>query len=342
MKKKQTHELLEVANSFYENAIQAYRRIPTKHRQKYNIDKKISQIRNKISETGSASLGEMGTVKTPSVNISEIVEASITHVKGKHSIEEALIFFAGLYLGPNYGELQNNVKENMQNNFIDSFIGSTHLSADGRVIGKIPPLNPNASEEDTNNKKILNGKLQQEFNLEVELIVKAHILPALQQILIEHIVTKEILMDLCHHSPLVPNGREYLLGHAFWLGFEYDFGSAVHLLCPQVEHIVRTKLKDIGAHTSNIDRDGIENENGLSTLMELPEAIQVFGEDLCFEIRSVFTDSLGPNLRNEVAHGLLDDDFSSSISAIYAWWMILRLVIHSIIGLKNSKEEFKK
>ncbi len=99
------------------------------------------------------------------------------------------------------------------------------------------------------------------------------------------------------------------------------------------------KLKEAGAHTSNIDRDGIENENGLSTLMDLPESIQVLGEDLCFEMKSIFTDSLGSNLRNEVAHGLLNDSSSSSISTIYAWWMVLRLVVHSLVGVSSSQAE---
>lgn len=99
------------------------------------------------------------------------------------------------------------------------------------------------------------------------------------------------------------------------------------------------KLKEADAHTSNIDRDGIEHENGLSTLMELPQASQVFGEDLCFELKSIFTDSLGANLRNEVAHGLLSDNSSLSISTVYAWWMILRVIVHSLIGKNGTNEE---
>lgn len=66
--------------------------------------------------------------------------------------------------------------------------------------------------------------------------------------------------------------------------------------------------------------------------MEMEEALKLFGEDLTFEIKSVFTDALGFNLRNEVAHGLLDDNTSSSIHTIYAWWMILRLVIRSLVN----------
>ncbi len=328
-----------VANSFYENAIQAFRRIPTKHRDDYNISERINEIRKKISVTGRESLGEMGVIKTPGVDLSDTMEASKSHVSGKQSVEEVLMYFAGLSSGPNYNALHSSAQESLQDNMISSLFGSTQMSSDGRVVGKTPPMNLNAGEGDQDNEAVLNRQIQQHFRIETQLVVEGQIIPALRQILIEHRVTKELLQALCHHSPIVPEDRGYLLGHALWLGFEHEFGSSIHLLCPQVEHIVRMKLKESGAHTSNIDRDGIEHENGLSTLMELPQASQVFGKDLCFELKSIFTDSLGANLRNEVAHGLLSDSSSSSISTVYAWWMILRVIVHSLIGKNGTNEE---
>ena len=92
---------------------------------------------------------------------------------------------------------------------------------------------------------------------------------------------------------------------------------------------MRFHLKQVGAKTTNLDKDGIENENGLSTLMDLPEAEIVFGKDLAFELRALFCDAFGPNLRNELAHGLLEEDDCHSPFAIYAWWFGLRLVFNA-------------
>ena len=61
--------------------------------------------------------------------------------------------------------------------------------------------------------------------------------------------------------------------------------------------------------------------------MELPETTKIFGEDLCFEIKALFCDPAGPNLRNNVAHGLLDDNACRSLYAVYAWWLGLKLVL---------------
>jgi hypothetical protein len=66
--------------------------------------------------------------------------------------------------------------------------------------------------------------------------------------------------------------------------------------------------------------------------MDLPEAEKVFGEDLNFEIKALFCDPFGPNLRNELAHGLLDDEAFQSVYAIYAWWFGLRLIFNTYLN----------
>ena len=114
-------------------------------------------------------------------------------------------------------------------------------------------------------------------------------------------------------------------------GFEWDFRSAIHLLAPQAENMVRQLLKRNRFVTTHIDQNGIENEMGLSSLVSIDGAREILGDDLWFELQAVFTDSLSANLRNEVGHGLLDDDTSNSLYSIYAWWMVLRLVVRNVI-----------
>ncbi len=179
----------------------------------------------------------------------------------------------------------------------------------------------------------------QNFQLNMQFMVQGSIVPALNQILMDFRVTRSYLIQLCELSPIVPKGREYLLASALWSGFEHDFRNSIHLLAPQVEHIVRVFLKNNGVHTTTIDKSGIENENGLSTLLKHEQAEEILGEDLLFELKAVFTESIGANLRNDVAHGLLDDQSSGSQVSVYAWWMILRLVIRSLFAPNKSNVE---
>ncbi|MFP5066190.1 DUF4209 domain-containing protein [Acinetobacter pittii] len=326
-----------VANSFYENAIQAYRNIPAKHRSKHNIEEKISNIRTKKFSSGQATIDEMVTFETEKYNISDLVESSIKHVTSKRNAQQALVYFCGLSQGANYQILRNNAKELLNNSVFESIFGKFKMSSDGRVIARIPRLKREVGLDDPENEVLLNSKMYEYFTNEVQIIVQGSILPALRQLSLEHRFTKELLIAICEKSPVVPDGRAVLIGSALWFGFEEDFSTAIHLLCPQLENIVRTELIKVGAQTRNIDKAGIENENGLSTLMNLPEAEIIFGKDLVFEIKCIFTESLGFNLRNQVAHGLLDDETSSTIATVYAWWMMLRIIINSLITGNSAR-----
>lgn len=145
----------------------------------------------------------------------------------------------------------------------------------------------------------------------------------------EHRARERDFVDLAAFSPIVPPDRQILVGKALFAGYDHDFLVALHLLVPQIEHLVRYHLQRAGAITAKLDADGIETEIGLSALMDIPEASKVFGENLAFEFRAVFSDAFGPNLRNQVAHGLLDDSECHSIYTVYAWWLTLRLVFNS-------------
>lgn len=319
-----------VANGFYEKAIQIYRKIPKKYRDENDIDSRISELRKKITITGQSALEEMVTFESGKIDISEHVQNAIDFVSNKESIENSLVYFAKISTGPNYKKLVECAKTILLGGDLSCIFGARYISNDGRIIAKTPAMNW-IDDSDPKNEVALLSKTHELFKIRVDLLVNMLILPALGQLWKEYRITKDLMIALCHLSPLVQEDRIYLLGNALWLGFEADFSSAIHLICPQLEHIVRTLLKDEKVETSNLDKDGIENENGLSTLMGLPKVEDIFGKSLSFEIKSIFTESIGFNLRNNVAHGILDDNTSASVEAVYAWWLTLRLVISSII-----------
>jgi hypothetical protein len=210
------------------------------------------------------------------------------------------------------------------------------MSRDGRVIAKQPAAG--FENAPTSDDPALWAQMVHDYQILINIVVHGGIWPALEVLLQEHRLREEDFIALASQSPIVPPGRERLFGKALYAGFDRDFTVSMHLLAPQIEHMVRFHLKNAGVKTTNLDIDGIENENGLSTLMGLPEAEKVFGKDLSFEIKAMFCDALGPNLRNEVAHGLLDDDSFQSIHSIYAWWMGLRLVFNTFWNAARKVE----
>ncbi|MFS1869901.1 DUF4209 domain-containing protein [Vibrio lentus] len=315
-----------IANSFYEQAIEAYRKIPNKHRTDRKINEIISKLKHKVTQSGAKILDEMSKIEIPMPDVSDIVDTARNHVSGKVETRTALLYFCGL-AGSNIETMRAEAAKTLEKSVFKSLIGMTHISQDGRVIGRSPAHNFEGDKEEYS--CAIYRQLIENYLFDMNFITGTSILPALDQLLEEHSFSREFLESLCFHSPLVPNGRERTLGLALWLGFEHDFSAAINLLCPQVEHIVRTKLKEAGEHTTTIE-NGIEHEIGLSSLVDKPKFVEVFGETVAFELKAIFAENLGCNFRNEVAHGLLDDNNGQSYYSVYAWWYVLRMICHSL------------
>jgi hypothetical protein len=317
------------ANSFYEQSIEAYRCIPNKFRDEYDIADRISTLRHKITLSGAKILDGLKTISVPMPDVTDTVESSRKHVSGKVDTHKALLYFCGLKgAGQDMETMQAEAAKSLDISVFKSIISMVHTSRDGRVIGHTPAHSFDKKEGEFNG--AIERQLVENYLFNMVFVTKVSIVPALWQLLSEHQFSREYLESLCFHSPLIPHGRERSVGLALWLGFENDFSAAIHLLCPQIEHVVRVKLKEAGEHTTTISH-GIEHEIGLSSLVEKSKFIEIFGEMFAFELKAIFTENLGCNFRNEVAHGLLSDDDGRSYYSVYAWWYVLRMICHSLV-----------
>jgi hypothetical protein len=317
-----------IANSLFEKAIQIYRDIPGKLRSAYRVDGLVAELRRQQSHAGVQVLDEMGVIRSPSMDITEFVEQSRKAVSGKQPIE-ALKTLANIHSGEQVDVLRERVLERMRAFPLQWIIESTTFSRDGRVIAKRPAMSLLATELSASDERAIQAAMVRDYGLFIGIAVQSAILPAVEVLRMEHRLREADFVELAQHSPIVPSGRAVLFGKALFAGYDGDFVTALHLLIPQIEHMVRIHLKQAGAATTTLDKEGIESENGLSTLMALSEVEAIFGKDLVFELKALLCDAFGPNLRNELAHGLLDDSDCRSPAAIYAWWLGLKLVFNT-------------
>ena len=321
-----------VAEHFYDQAIQIYRSIPRSERAKYGVNERIAELRAHLSESGEQS-DEMGVIITPKTDISQIVEDARNAVKGKE-LFEALKAFVNLDRGVNVKDLRERVIKRSQNS-ISALFFSVSMSQDGRGISKRPGINASPDDDEIG----IRSQMIQDYQIAVSLVVQVCIWPALEILLLEHRLQEADFINLSRRSPIVPIGRERLFGKALYAGYDRDFVTALHILVPQIEHMVRLHLKARGVSTTNRNSNGIENENGLSTLMDFPETKKIFGENLSFEIKALFCDPVGANLRNELAHGLIDYEACYSPYSIYAWWLGLQLVFNVFWNARHTSPE---
>jgi hypothetical protein len=313
-----------VAASFYENAIQVYRRIPRRERVTHDVDARLAQLHGELAEAGARSLEEMKSVSSPSIDISAVIERSRSAVQGKTPVD-ALAAFASIDNGANVEKMRAFAEKMLQEHPLQALFGSTHVSRDGRVVAKRPGMGLDGSES-KDYKVAVWGGMVNHYEMGLGIVVQGCILPALEALHLEHRISEQDFIAIASRSPIVPEDRSQIFGKALYAGYNYDFMVAIHLLVPQIEHTVRWHLKNVEVKTTTLGIDGIENEIGLSSLMELPELTKIFGENLTFELKALFCDPLGVNLRNELAHGLWDDDACRSIPAVYAWWLTTRIV----------------
>ncbi|MBP0634874.1 DUF4209 domain-containing protein [Cupriavidus sp. AcVe19-6a] len=316
------HPSAMAAAHFYERAIQAYREIPKKARDKFHVTSRIDALHKKVAEAGAAALDEMGTISGPPIDIAKWIQEAEQSVTGKHP-EEALAQLCRLAPIAKSGELREQAEKMLRESPMQAIVGATYYSQDGRVIAKQSPLSFDGGPEE---EAAIFEKMMWLHRMNIELHLQSAILPALAVIRAEHPLTWADFAFVVRQSGLV--SRDYVGAFSKMLlaGFEGDFLTSTYIAAPQMESFVRFHLKAAGGQTTVINQDGIETEVGLSTLVSMPEMTKVFPADLIFEVRALFCEATGPNLRNEIAHGLLPDESCASYGAIYAWWLMLRLV----------------
>jgi len=308
------------AGDALDKAIQVYRSIPRKHRPALGIDARISALQIERQDAGQQSLAELNQMMSPPTDISDMVSVAIERVVGKDEVD-ALHALATSWSGPKVAEVEQAARESIDRSFFKRLVGSrTTIASDGRIISKV------GGDQETSEARSLMIEMLEQFRFSRHLEVQGAIMPMLDHIAAEHQLNRDSFVTLARASRLVPPDHAQRVGKALHFGFVRDFETALQYLASEMESIVRYHLKSAGAVTIHTDPAGIQMEMGLSTLVRLPQMEPVFGKDLTFEIRALFCDQDGPNLRNDVAHGLVADGEGSDVDSVYAWWFMFRIV----------------
>ena len=303
-----------VAAHYYEDAIQTYRSVPRAQRDQHRVEERMGEIRERMEDSVKHIPDEMVMEEGSPVDLGEAVESAREVVKDK-APNDALWAFLGLDRVQEH-ELRETATDILRDYPWIALSSSTHLSEDGRVVGRdVVPVD---------------AQMMALYRTRQALVVSGLILPALDVLTAEHRFVEGDFIQWARVSTAVPPNRERIVGRALYLGYVRDFATAIHLLPPQVEHLVRFHLQSRGVTTTILEA-GVQSERSLGALMSIPEVTGIFGEDMAFEIRASFCHPLGGNLRNNVGHGLLDDRQFGTAEPIYAWWLALKLVLRSAL-----------
>ena len=208
----------------------------------------MAELQAQLGESGKKSLDEMSVVSTPEVDITQFVEDARNAVSGKAPVD-ALQAFVNLYAGANAKQLRESAIENLHSSSLLAMLPIQAMTGDGRVAAKQPGMELGATPADGNEERILYEMIHH-HSFAVTLVVQGRIWPALEVLLLEHRLREADFIHLAGQSPIVPVGRKFLFGKALYAGYDRDFITALHLLVPQIEHLVRFHLKQAGVKTT--------------------------------------------------------------------------------------------
>ncbi len=309
---------------YYENAIAAYKRIENKNKSSHGIPDKIKTLENAISEVGIKAVSEMIPVNVGKYDISKEKIDSEKHVSGYASLHDALLMYCNINEIPLNDQILNCAKilERQEKDF--QYSNYSYLSSNGRKVA--------TEESQLSKNETLDFDKVVYFNFIAEVTSTARLMPALNVINQQHNISLEQLEEYCQDCKSIPNGRSKIFAKGLHMGFNMDFSSAIHLLLPQWEHLVRELLKSNGYITIYRDDYNGTAELGLSSLLAMIDTEALFDENLLNDMKSILVSKRGANLRNELAHGLLSYEKAISPISVYWWWRSLKLVVECRIN----------
>jgi len=308
----------------YANAVGRIKNAIQELRQVGNASSYIGELHILLLKYQKGLPSQMVPIKSEFVIPEKQIRTAREFVQGKTKLE-AIRLLASITTSPVKSDLENAVKTD-NGNIVSQIIGKTIVNSEGKTTGKSGPI---VSGNEIEKEKAIRANMFKEAKFYHLQLVSSVLEPARMQINEEHdTIQPEDLLSIVSDNPFVPEGRENIYALGLYFGLKGDFLTSIHLLIPQLENSIRFVLRNNGIITSGIDSYGIQNEYDLNKTLAESEIMSIIPEDIVFDLRGLLIDgkSGGSNLRNAMAHGLIDyGTYNSSTEVKYVWWLILNL-----------------
>lgn len=108
-------------------------------------------------------------------------------------------------------------------------------------------------------------------------------------------------------NPLLSARRISIIEKGVYAYFEQDYITAISILIPQIEHVVRRFYSKLGYCVTSNDIIGTMSD-ALGTLLN-NDSIEILDKDITRYLKTILSNRTGWNLRNLYCHGI-DDSFS--------------------------------
>lgn len=298
------------------------------------------EIYTQLLEAQEASVSEMATISSGALDVTEYIEETEKTVQGK-TPREILFYMMREYRSPSVQSLRQSIEERANENLLLDLFTHTMVDAKGRTVAQRRGLWANTPEE---REIAIISQMYEAAQTQRQIQIITGIEPCRSVLLNEHTPNIDFFDQYVYYNPFIPSGREEIFRRGLYEGLRGDFLVCTHLLMPQVENSLRCVLERYGQVSSKIVEDGSQEDMNLSDLLSnsKPEKgknilTAVLGEDIVFDLQSLLNEKASVNLRNELAHGKVNADRFYGYTAIYFWWLVLRICLLFKATLKTPQ-----
>lgn len=298
--------------NFIQKAIQVLKQIAGTEDERKQLLREIEEIQKEASAKIP--------VQKFSVEHSEAIRTIVKWVENLDK-EEGLCYFALFIPMLDAKTLREETMQMFKDNPLMLF-GSSILDYNGKKKAVLPDVfgKNNEIKEDA-----LWAYMAKDSYISIDIdskVVIANVKHILQS---NYEITEQDIRKIVEDSVFVPEDRRMAYTKGLMAGFNNDFLTALSILMPQVDNSIRAFAEMCGEVVYNIKEDNTEELKSMNAVLDLPKVKECFDESLWFSLNTVFCSKYGLNMRNEVAHGTMDDKYFSSYRVLYVWWFVFKL-----------------
>lgn len=223
---------------------------------------------------------------------------------------------------PKYKEIKEIVVNDTKEYALSSLSPKILLDERGKTIARLPSLDHSNPEKDAD---ALHAHICSHLKERYIFTASIYINPVVQKIKSLPADHSMICKKIAENCFFIPQNRREAFAKGLAAGLTGDYITALSVLVPQLENALRCLAEELGGIIYGMASDGTERVRTMDDIIKLPEITDNLDEDVLINIQALFLSRYGANLRNCVAHGMINDsDFHSAI-CVYAWAFIFRL-----------------
>lgn len=320
------------AETLFQKAITLYRNNGALQ-QAENTHKRLVEIQKEISKFGiplSVERNIKNTIDTIKINMEGL------------TFEESIIRLTQMIAFDTQETIKNRViKECKEFPLSHLLFGKSLVNSQGQTILSLPPLDIQDFEKD---QKLLELHMHQNALHHQELIGEVLIKRTLYLIKDNFTIDNSMIEFLVKDNAIIPKGRERIFQSAIGMFLRGEFYEAMHILAPQVENLFRNLAREVGGLTVTLENDGSSMEKVLSSIFNLPELLDCYDNDILFTFKGLLNERAGANIRNKIAHGIIEESTCSSGACLYFGVAVIKLLTYTSTAcykILNNSEKLK-